>query len=86
MIDHDEQELFESTKQRVADVVSMLVDDGPHPALIFAAMMSAISEAITTERFWGAETPDFTHLQGYLNLMWMLQAKAFSDLAVARLR
>jgi len=86
MIDYDEQGLFDGTKERVADAISTLVDDGTHPALVYAAMMSIISEAITTEGFWGDEVSSFTDLRGYWNVMWRLTQKTFTELATASQR
>jgi hypothetical protein len=80
MLNDDEQGMFETTSQNVADAVSTLITDGPHPALIYAAMMSEISTAITTPGFWGTEEPDAFEFRGYWNLMWRLQEKAFFEL------
>ena len=86
MIGLDEQELFESTKQKVADAVSMLVNDGPCPALIYAAMVSLISAEMMAEGFWGDEVPDFTDLRGCWNVVWRLTQKAFTDLSAGGVR
>jgi hypothetical protein len=81
MMNYDEQDLFDCTKQRVADVVSMLMDDGTHPALVLAAMMSVILQVTSTEGFWDDGSPSFDDIRGFGNMTWMLQEKAFSDLA-----
>ena len=86
MIDYDEQGLFDATKQRITDAVSMLVDDGTHPSLVYAAMMSVISAEMMAEGFWGDEVCSFTDLRGFWNLLWRLQEKAFADLAADGVR
>ena len=80
MLNDDEQAMFEITRQNVADAVSTLITDGHHPALIYAAMMSEISAAITTSGFLGTEEHDAVESRGYWNLMWLLQERAFAEL------
>jgi hypothetical protein len=81
MIDYGEQKLFEATKAYIADVLATMIDEGPHPDLTFAAVMLVISEAITTEGYWGDDRPDFMAFHGFWNLMRRLQEKAFADLS-----
>jgi hypothetical protein len=81
MTHDDEQILFEATKQHVADATSATIEEGCHQTLIYAAMMSCISEVITTEGFWGPKPPDLYDLRGFWTLMHLLQQKAFADLA-----
>jgi len=71
---------FESAREHVADAISTLITDGPHRALICAAILSEISCRITTKDFWGDERPSRLDFQGYWNITWQLQEKAFSDL------
>jgi hypothetical protein len=81
MLSYDEQEMFETTRQNVADALSDLAENGIHPALIYAAILSDISCKITAQDFWGDERPDRRDFQGFWNLTWRLQEKAFSELA-----
>ena len=81
MISDDEQTMFEDTRQCVADAISTLITDGPHSALVYAAILSEISCHITAADFWGDERPDHIDFQGYWNLLWRLQEKAFSELS-----
>jgi hypothetical protein len=81
MISDDEQDLFENARQHVADAVSTLVADGPHPALVCAAILSEVSFVISGKDFWGDERPCRRDFQGYWNLLWRLQEKAFTELA-----
>ena len=80
-MDYDEQDLFDSTKQDVADTISPMIEKGIHPALIYAAIMAVVLEAITTEGFWDDDPPGFEDIRGFGNLMWKLQEKAFAELA-----
>jgi hypothetical protein len=81
MINNDEQNLFEDAREHVADAVSTLVTEGPHPALICAAILSEVSSRITKKDFWGDERPGRLDFQGYWNLVWALQEKAFAELS-----
>jgi len=83
MIDDEENELFETTKTKVADTISTLVNAEHNPVVIYAAMMSVIFDVITTEGFWDDETLRFEDIRGLGNLMWKLREKAFADLVVA---
>ena len=80
MLNDDEQNLFEDAREHVADAVETLIAEGPHPALVCAAILSEISFTITTKDFWGDERPDRLDFQGYWNLVWRLQEKAFGEL------
>jgi hypothetical protein len=81
MLSYDEQQMFENTRQYVADALSDLAENGIHPALIYAALLSEISIAITGDQSWGDERPDHIDFQGYWNITWRLQEKAFADLS-----
>jgi hypothetical protein len=81
MISDEEQELFDTTKELATDTISTLIEDAPHPALVYVALMSVIFEVITTEGFWDGNLPRFKDLRGFGNLMWKLREKAFADLA-----
>jgi hypothetical protein len=80
MLNDDEQDMFENSRQQVADAISTLVSNGPHPALVCAAILSEVSFVITAGEFWGDERPSRLDFQGYWNITWQLQEKAFSDL------
>jgi len=80
VISEDEQEIFENARQHVADLLSDLVETDVHPALIYAAILSEISFRIDDKDFWGDERHDRFDFQGYWNLQWRLQEKAFSEL------
>jgi hypothetical protein len=81
VLDDDEQNLFEDARERAADAISTLITDGPHPALVCAAILSEVSFLITHKDFWGDERPSRLDFQGYWNLTWQLQEKAFAELA-----
>ena len=81
MLNDDEQNLFEDAREHVADAVSTLITDGVHPALVCAAILSEVSFVITRKDFWGDERPSRLDFQGYWNLTWRLQEKAFSELS-----
>jgi hypothetical protein len=80
MIDDNEQEKFEGARQYVADAVSTLANDGLHPSLVYAAILSEIACEMTTAGFWGTEKPDYHDFRGYWNVMWRLREKAFAEL------
>jgi len=82
MISDDEQNLFEDAREHVADAVSALVTDGPHHALTYAAILSEVSSRITKKDFWDDERPNCSDFQGYWNLTWRLQEKAFAELEI----
>jgi hypothetical protein len=69
MINDDEQNLFEDAREHVADAISTLITDGPHPALVCAAILSEVSSRITKKDFWGVERPDRLDFQGYWNIV-----------------
>jgi hypothetical protein len=79
VLDDDEQNLFEDTREHVADAIATLIEDGAHPALICAAILSEISSRITHKDFWGDERPCRLDFQGYWNITWQLQE--FSELS-----
>ena len=81
MIDDHENEIFVTTKAEVADAISTLANAEHDPALIYAAMMSIIFDAIMTEGFWDDDPPGFEDIRGFGNLMWRLRQKAFTDIA-----
>jgi hypothetical protein len=81
MISDDKQNLFEDTREHVADAITALIDDGRHPALVYAAILSEISFVITGEDFWGDHRPSRLDFQGYWNIAWQLQERAFVELA-----
>jgi hypothetical protein len=80
MIDDDEQETFDAARRYVADTISTLADDGPHPSLVYAAILSEISCKISAADFWGTEKPNHGDFGGYWNVMWRLREKAFAEL------
>jgi hypothetical protein len=84
MLSYDEQEMFETTRQYVADALSDLAENSIHPALICAAILSEVSFVITRKDFWGGQRPDRLDFQGYWNITWRLQEKAFAELAPQR--
>ena len=81
MLGDHENELFESTKRDVADKISVMIERGTHPALIYAAIIAVVLEAVTTEGFWDDDPPGFEDIRGFGNLMWRLQEKAFAGIA-----
>ena len=82
MISDDEQNLFEDAREHVADAISTLITDGPHSALVCAAILSEVSFVISGKDFWGDERPNRRDFQGYWNLTWQLQEKAFAELEI----
>jgi hypothetical protein len=68
MINDDEQNLFEDAREHVAAAISTLITDGPHPALVCAAILSEVSFVITREDFWGDDRPSRLDFQGFWNL------------------
>ena len=79
MIDYNQQILFEVAMERVADMISTMIEEGSHPALIYVAMMSCISEVTTADGLWGQSPPDIFDIRGFWSLMHLLQEKAFGD-------
>ena len=79
MLNEDEQNIFEDARQHVADAITALVDDGAHPALIYATVLSEISSRITAKDFWGDKRPDRLDFQGNWRSARTPQEKAFIE-------